>query len=253
MLRAWKLALLPISVALLAAADQPWKDKEISEWSDDDVQQVLTDSPWAKTVRPTIDRSTNTGQRRSGGGMGRGGGIGGGGIGIGIPGIGGRGRRVGMGVPRGGGYPGGPRGGTNGSGGSSEPPSLKLRWESALPIRDAELKARENDAPSVDDAHYAIAVYGVPDRFTSGSSQEDLVKQLKKKAVIKREGKKDLKPSSVEVLQRNDGQVVVYLFARSNEITMTDKRLEFDAHIGRLQFVQSFYVDDMTCRGKLEL
>ena len=28
---------------------------------------------------------------------------------------------------------------------------------------------------------------------------------------------------------------------------------EFDAHINRLQFTQSFYVDDMTYQGKLEL
>lgn len=75
-------------MALLAAGDQPWKDKQIPEWSEADAQQVLTDSPWAKTVQPTIDRSANNGQRRSGGGMGRGGGISIGGIGIGLPGMG---------------------------------------------------------------------------------------------------------------------------------------------------------------------
>ncbi len=75
----------------------------------------------------------------------------------------------------------------------------------------------------------------------------------KKEAALKRDGKKDLKPSSVEVLQREDGPVIVYLFPRAKEITRKDKVVHFDARIGRFQFTQSFYVDDMTYQGKLEL
>jgi len=252
MYRKWQLSLLPISVALVFATDQAWKDKQVAEWNADDAKQVLNDSPWAKTVKPTINRSSQGSQRRSGGGMGRGGGIGMGGIGIGLPGMGG-GRRGGMGGP-GGGYPGGgQRGGTNdGTGTDNEPAPLKLRWESALPIRAAELKARDTSAPTLDADHYAIAVYGVPSRMASGDSK-NLANQLKKQAAIKRDGKKDLKPSSVEVLQRDDGPVIVYLFPRSKEITRQDKRVEFDAKIGRLQFAHSFYVDDMNYQGKLEL
>ena len=74
-----QLSLLPIFVALLFAADEAWKGKQIAEWSEDDVRQVLTDSPWAKTVKPTVDRSAHSSQGRSGG-LGRGGGIGIGGI-----------------------------------------------------------------------------------------------------------------------------------------------------------------------------
>ena len=235
------------SVALVAGEDQPWKAKQAADWNDDDVKQVLNDSPWSKTVKPDIKPGAS--QRRSGGGMGRGGGIGLGGIGIGLPGTGG-----GMGR-HGGGYPGGGQGGGTTDGTStdtSEPPTLHLRWESALPIREAELKARETNAPSVDEDHYAIAVYGVPSRMANGSA-DDLARQFKSQASIKREGKKDLKPSSVDVLQREDGPVIVYLFPRSKEIARQDRRVEFDAQIGRLQFAQSFYVDDMMYQGKLEL
>ena len=253
--RKWQLSLLPISVTLLFAADPTWKDKQVAEWNADDAKQVLDDSPWAKTVKPTMGRSAQNSRRRSGGGMGRGGGIGMGGVGIGLPGMGGMGRRGGMGGPGGGGYPGGGRrGGTNDdtSTDRNEPPTLKLRWESAFPIREAELKARDTSAPTLDAAHYAIAVYGVPSRM-AGSDSKSLAKQLKKQAAIKRDGKKDVKPSSVEVLQRDEGPVIVYLFPRSKEITRQDKRVEFDAQIGRLQFAQSFYVDDMSYQGKLEL
>jgi hypothetical protein len=39
----------------------------------------------------------------------------------------------------------------------------------------------------------------------------------------------------------------------TKEITKNDRRILFDAQIGRLQFTQSFYLDDMTLQGKLEL
>ena len=238
MFRKWQLSLLTVSTVLLAAADQPWKDKRVAEWNDDDARQVLNDSPWTKAVKPVIARSANNGQRRSGSG-----------ISIGLPGMG---RRGGMGGP--GGYPGGGRrGGSNGTDTDyNEPPTLKLRWESALPVREAVLKTRDTKSPTVDADHYAIAVYGVPDRMAVGNSQT-LAKQLKKQALIRRDGKKDLKPSSVQVLQRDDGPVFVYLFPRSKEITRLDKRVEFDGQVGRLQFARTFYPDEMTCQGKLEL
>ena len=250
-------------MALLTAADQPqpWKDKQVPEWNEDDTKQILADSPWAKSVTPSIDTSANNGRSRQGGGMGRGGGVNLGGIILGMP--GGMGRRGGMGYP-GGGYPGGgtgyPGGGTGypggqpgGTGADSQPPVLQLRWESAFPIREAELKSHDSNSPTLDDdAHYAIAVYGVPSRMTNGNSRS-ATDQLKKLAAIKRDGKKDLKPSSVEVLQRDNGPVIVYLFPRSKEITLKDGRIEFGAEVGRLQFAQSFFVDDMMYQGKLEL
>ncbi len=249
------LTVIPMSVLLLAA-DQTWKDKQVSEWNDNDAKQVLTDSPWTKTVTPTVNPPANSGQRRGGG--------------MGFPGMGGMGRRGGMGYPGGGypggGYPGGggyPNGGGYPSGGqtgttndgstnTNQPPTLTVRWESALPVRSAELKTRDNSAPTLDESHYAIAVYGLPAAAANGDARQ-LGDQLKKQASIKRDGKKDLKPSSVEVLQREDGPVIVYLFPRTKEITREDKRIEFDAQIRRYQLTQSFYTEDMTYQGKLEL
>jgi hypothetical protein len=129
---------------------------------------------------------------------------------------------------------------------------VTLRWESAMPVRTAELKVHDNDAPTLDNNHYAIAVYGIPDSFLNGDTKK-LADQLKGKASIKRDGKKDFKPSSVEVLERPDGLVVVYLFPMSNEITKGDRRVEFDADIGRLELTQSFFTEEMVWQGKLEL
>jgi hypothetical protein len=95
MSRAWPALLLPVSLLLFAEGEPSWKNRQIAEWTQDDAQQVLSDSPWAKTVTPSFDRSENDGQRGPGGGRRTG-------IGIGVPGIGGIG-----GGRRGGGYPGG--------------------------------------------------------------------------------------------------------------------------------------------------
>ncbi|MBZ5635918.1 MAG: hypothetical protein LAO55_22545 [Acidobacteriia bacterium] len=240
-----------------ASADRPW-NKPVPAWTADDAHQVMTDSPWAKTTTPTMDRSASEGQRRSGGG-GRGGGVNIGGIGVGLPGIGGMGRRGGgyPGGNPGGGYPGGgnPRGNYPDSGGRTEsggPPTLTLRWESALPVREAELKERDVDAPTVDENHYAIAVIGVPGNMLKAETRA-LEGELKKQAALKRDGKKDFKPSSVQILQRDDGPVIVYFFARSTEISKSDRRVEFEAQIGRLKFSEPFYIEDMVYDGKLAL
>jgi hypothetical protein len=230
--------ILPLFIALAAvAADDPaWKTKQIPDWTENDAKDVLADSPWVKTFTPTMKQEQQSSGRRGLGGLG--------GVSLGIPGMGGMGRR-------GGGYPGG-GGGQSRRNDDSEAPKVTLRWESAMPVRTAELKAHDNDAPTLDEKHYAIAVYGIPDRMLSGDTRK-LEDQLKGKASIKRDGKKDFKPSSVEVLERPDGPVVVYMFPMTNEITKQDHRVEFDADIGRLELTQSFFTDDMVWQGKLEL
>ena len=40
-------ALVPVAVAVVYAAAGVWESKPFTEWTDKDVQQVLTDSPWA--------------------------------------------------------------------------------------------------------------------------------------------------------------------------------------------------------------
>jgi len=247
----WPLLFFTVSVALLAAADEAWKDKQVPEWTEGDAKQLLTDSPWAKSVTPTIDKTVENKPSRSGGGTRRGG-LGIGGIGIGTGGSGRRENTDGNGNPSGvsDSRSGAKEGGSTNS--SQTAPTLTLRWESALPIREAELKAREISAPSLDEDHYAIAVYGVPSRMVNEDSKQ-LADQFKAQAAIKRDGKKDLKPSGVQILLREDGPLIVYLFPKSEEITWRDHRIEFSAQIGRLKFTQAFAADDMMFHGKLEL
>ena len=90
------------------------------------------------------------------------------------------------------------------------------------------------------------------DRAIEGDVQK-LGDQLRNEASLKRDGKIDLKPTSVKVFDMAAGRVVLYLFPMSNEITRSDHRVEFVAKIGRLDVDQSFLVDNMIWQSKLEL
>jgi hypothetical protein len=219
MMHNWRVVVFTLSTLSLAAADQAWKGKQFPEWTEDDAKEVMTDSPWAKTVTPTQATSPDQDNRTASGGSRRRGGIGVGGIGIGLPGMGGIGQRVNQ--------PGAQSDKTNTSPATAsvQLPKLTVRWESALPMREAELKAREAGAPTVDEDHYAIAVFGIP-RSSVIDDSKKTADSLRKQAVLKPEGKRDLKPSSVEILLREDGPVVVYSFPKSDEITWRDHRID---------------------------
>ncbi|MGA2882050.1 MAG: hypothetical protein ABSG13_24115 [Bryobacteraceae bacterium] len=232
------LGLIPCSAILLIAAEPVWKDKPSASWTEEDARQILENSPWAKTVVAGIARRRSEDELREGGQMGQPHGVGYDGVedrkrplpeAIGNPFI------VGKTPP-------------------STAPTIRLlvRWESALPVRAAEFKAHEDPPPTLSDEGYSIAVYGVPASYVKGDPTS-LGKPLKESAALKREGKKDVQPSSVEVFQLESSVVVVYMFPLSAEIGKKDVVVEFSALIGRLQVSQHFLVDDMQFQGKLEL
>jgi hypothetical protein len=228
--------LLPLAAGLALAADAAWKAKPINRWNAEDARQVLSDSPWARTTAAAISRLQNEDERREGGKMGEE-------HGVGYDGVDAKGSKPTFaetmrGVPD-------PRR-------HSQVLRLKVVWESALPIRAAEAKAGVVEPPSVEGDGYRIAVYGVPGIYFK-KDPKSLGNPLKKEAALKREGKKDVRPSSVEVFQREDGLVVVYLFPLSAEISKKDKAVEFDARIGRIAVVQAFNIEEMQFQGNLEL
>jgi hypothetical protein len=226
--------LLPIFAALLAASGPSWTSKPLQQWNEEDAKQILADSPWVKKVTPVeLPHISEEAVRQSGR-------MGGGqgmdltelspsaltGFGSGSASSQGRSRR------------------------RARHQVLEIRWESALPVRAAELKAQEDDPPDWQGSLYAIAVYDVPGL----SNSKTLMKELAKSAYLKRDGKKDLKPERVDLLPQEGGlTTIVYLFPRSEEITAADKRIEFAAVVGRLSLAEYFYTEQMQFQGKLEL
>ncbi|MGO9261936.1 MAG: hypothetical protein ACLQU1_37380 [Bryobacteraceae bacterium] len=225
--------------ALLMAADPPWIAKLLDQWTEEDARQVLTTSPWVKEVIAGITRRLTEDELRDGGEMGQH-------HGVGYDGV----------DPKGSGPKLTPNiliGGDNRSARSfPRATTLMVRWESALPVRAAEFKAREIEPPSSEGDGYRIAVYGVPGANLKGDPIQ-LGNPLKKEAALKRDGKKDVKPSRVEVFQRADDLVIVYLFPLSAEITKRDGRVEFAARIGRIVVLQSFDLAEMMFLGNLEI
>jgi hypothetical protein len=231
-----------VAAVLLLAADPVWKSKPTAEWTEEDAKQVLAASPWSKTTTAVIMRRRTEDELRTAGQMGQ---------------------------PRGVGNENVDAKGTTGIKASlksqnapvtadhsvqsgSQPIALRLRWENALPVRVAELKAREVEPPTSEDG-YRIAVYGlpVPDGDAGSDSREPV--HLKNLAALKRQGKKDVKPVNVEVFQRDREMVIVYQFPLSAEITEKDSQVQFEAQIGRIFVDQSFDLAQMKFQGKLEL
>ena len=208
----------------LASGDEAWKTKRVADWTEQETKEVLNNSPWAMMTTVAVKKE----EKKSHGS----------GPVVGIPGIGRRRSEPAQPAPE---IP----------AATDSATSLNIRWESALPIREAELKARETNAPVVDEDHYAIAVYGLPSKLAKDAKGEG--DRLKGQASLKREGQKDLKPTHVDVIQREDGVVAVFLFARDKEITARDTRVEFEALVGQYQISQAFQIGQMMYQGKLEL
>ncbi len=228
------------SVSLIAA-DPVWKSKPAAEWTAEDARQILAGSPWAVQVRAVVTRRLTEDQLREAGQMGQPGGVGNEGVDPE-----GSGPKVSMNI-------------FSGAGGDdrsrrSLPQSiaLQLRWESALPVRIAELKSRAPDVPMADGEGYRIAIYGIPGGGFKGEPKE-LGKPLKGLAALRRDGKKDVRPVSADVFQTEGGVVVVYLFPASAEIGQKDGQIRFEAQIGRIIVAHTFKLSEMEFMGKLEL
>jgi hypothetical protein len=234
-----RLCLLTLaSVVLLSGDDPSWKDKPIPQWDDQDAKQVLADSPWSKSVKLERLRYLSEFERRDSGNWE-------------------------AGIPPGIGLSGAGLIGLLAVFDSNDEALAKalahrlqydlgkvvVRWESALPIHAAELKVGDVGLPAWQGNYYAIAVYDIAPPF-----RWNLANELKDIAFLKRDKKKDLKPSRVEIERHDDGlMTVVYLFPRSAEITMKDSNVRFVCQIGRMYISQFFFPGEMEFQGKPEL
>jgi hypothetical protein len=214
--------LASLAITLLSAADPAWKSKQPAEWTAADAQQALTDSPWVKSV---ASKFTETKPRT-----------------VYVQPVTPRGRPYGA-TRAATVTPASPQG---------APPTLTLRWESALPIREAQLKSRNVNAPTVDEDHWAVAVYGLPERLL-GADPESFAARLKPEGSLKREGKKSIAASEIRLLPRDNGSVVVFYFPKRQEISIKDAKIDFSARVGPVEVEQSFPLDEMIFAGKLEL
>lgn len=222
--------LLLVFALCLMAADF-WK-KPFTEWSDKDVMKMMTDSPWAKSTSISMG-----GPPPPAGGLGGGGGFGHGGL------------------------PGGPQGGASGAPDISGP-SFVVKWQTALPIRQAMVRLKYGaeadksaDAQKIlaqQEPSYEIVLSGPLGFFLRGAPDE-LTKALTDVTALSTHRTGDIKPVRIEVSNPGRTMEVLFAFPRSMPFTADDKEVEFTTKLGTSTLRYKFKLKDMIFNGKLEL
>ncbi len=238
----------------LLAADEVWNKKAAAEWSPQEIERILTRSPWARETTPEFNMQ-GMGMGGPPGGMG---GPPGGGMG-GPPG-------GGMGGPPGGGMGGPPPGGGMGGpgmGGGMPQFKAMVRWESAAPIREAAKTA----LPEGLEERYVLSITGLPmmggggprgrdrDREDSGDMRNrrgQALESMKENAKLLRKGKEPLLAEQIRELGDGGGLLVVFNPGNA-PITAKDKDVTFATRMGPLDLKVKFPLRDMMYRGQLEL
>jgi hypothetical protein len=229
-----------LACAALAAADF-WEEKNFTTWSNKEVDQMLTDSPWSREVSvhiPDVSLANRVG------------GLSGGIVGTGI-----RGRGAG----RGGGGVGGAGAGNLGGGSFMAPPRrsrLAVRWASALPVKQASVRRRLSDGAAIptdllepDEPFYQVAVVGIPvDLFqTVGSLGE-----VRAATSLSRKNTAPIIPIDVRLSYEKDLLVLEFRFPRV-VITLDDTEVEFITRLGRTKVSKKFKLEEMIFDGQLTL
>ena len=200
-----------LAIAAVAwASSDPWKDKPYQQWDEKDVQRVLSNSPWSKTVQvdakwerqqtqessqpPSAPQNTSAGSGSSGG-MRPGGGMGAGGSS--------------PAPSAGGGYGAAPA--TN----STPEVPFAVRWFSSRTMREAFVRnavltgsMKEEDAEKqlaqpLDE--FQVLISG-PQMTPFQSAEESAIKQ--EATLTTKKGKQKLQASKVEIQRAPDGKTV---------------------------------------------
>jgi hypothetical protein len=269
--------------AFAFASKEFWESKPSTEWSAEEVDRMLTKSPWAKDASIAynsgpggLGRGAGGGTGRSRGGLGFPGGIGFPGGGMGYPGGGTRGN--GGGQPGGLGYPGGNGGGgTAGSGNDGGRPSGgggergfrgTVRWESALPVQEALDPGSSDKKPNPDFAkYYVLALIGdlpmVGGRrrgANDSNDDDDSVQDERRQEMFKQYTKLERKDGPVRLEKIEEGSRVgskgpgtYFYFSRLDDISMDDKQVTFSTKLGPMEIRTKFTLKDMLYHGKLAL
>lgn len=234
--------LLTLAGSVLAA--DFWLEKEPAQWSEKEIERLLTKSPWAKQVTAAMDFSRMGGPGMPGGPPGGG-----------MPGGGPPGGGMGGGMP-GGGPPGGGMGGPPGMGGpGGGMPEFKatVRWESAEPLRAVAKRALAGQAVE----SYVISITGLPMNGNRGSEEQaarrrEMLADLKNSTNLKGKGKNQLNPSSIQVDESTG--TIFFIFTKDSEVVSEEtKELFFTTRVGPLEFRAKFSPKEMKYKGQIAL
>ena len=210
-----------LTSAVLFAADF-WDTKPFPTWSDKELQQITSDSPWArKVIPPPPERGNGGGDDRGGGGGGRGGGRGGGGRG-------------------------------------PQQLAVIVMWRSALPMKEALVRGQvgANGKVSAEsqalldraETGYIVTAGGLPAAFQRGGDA------MKAESFLKPGNNKAPIAAEEAIVQAIGNQLMlVFAFPKTAPITLEDKEVEFVTKISGVEIKKKFNLKDLVYKGKLEL
>jgi hypothetical protein len=209
-------ALFALAFSAEVFAREFWNDRMPSDWTDAEIRQLLTKSPWAKeaSIVDTALRGPLS-SAPSGGGGGR--------------------RRGGGSASK--------QQGTTPAAAELVKWKATVRWESALPVRAALHRGAPEETPT----DYILNVLGdVPSAEADAALMEN----------TKLEHKGDqIKLSRVEPAPKTNLSPAgtLFYFSRLLALQVEDKEVTFSTKLGPLEVKCKFTLKDMLYRGNLEL
>ena len=226
------LVILAVAAALLAA-DSFWTAKPFTTWTDAEVHQLMSNSPWAREV-VVSDMSVGVAQQI-------------------------------------GNVPGGGRAGHAPNFSSASPAGITTSgskfkavvfWESALPARQALARVKFGteagqsreaaDFIGQEDASYVLVVTGLPAALV----KEDTAKLrdgVAAKTSLSVKGRPGVTPAKAEVFGDGKSIGLYFEFSRALAITVDDKDVNFSTHVADIDVKSTFHPAEMIFGGKLEL
>jgi hypothetical protein len=251
-LRAAGIIALISGSAVLLAGDF-WQEKQPSDWTDKEVQKLLTKSPWAKDViLPSAGGAGQAGAPDMGGpSMGNSPTAGS------LP----RMSQASAGANLDGGAMGGPAGREGPVSSTFAIGKVVVRWESAAPLRDAATRSgpAENAKKVAEWAQefYVVTVSGLPNRGPGAGgmagADSERTDRMKAATALKIKGKGALPPARIETSASPEGRSFSFLFPRAAAVSLDDKEVAFETSVGPSAIKAKFTLKDMLYHGKLEL
>jgi hypothetical protein len=208
--------------ALCSPAGEFWNDKKPEDWTEEEIQELLTRSPWAKEGAVSVFGGAGGSLLNRNGAMNR------------------SGNMSSTGRQR--------TNTTQTTQGDS--PDLRyrafVRWQSALPIREA---LKEKSIPGVSDS-YIIAVVG---DLAMGDPEADEAQRESRLDMMKQYTKLDRRGGPLPLTNIQPVQKLGTLFYFPRAEPIKDGQVTFSTKMGPVEVKCKFTVKDMMYRGKLEL
>jgi hypothetical protein len=238
---------LLVSLAFLLPAGDFWKQTKAEDWTGEEIQKIMLDSPWAKRCELILGMTNRSAYNIPDSNAGR--------------------RRGRIGDLTSAGNPDASSGWTN-VGGQRSPnyradtKPVQLMWVTALPVRQAIARQRFGPewrkSPAAESfltrpaGGYVLEVNGIPERAFGGE-----IGALKEMATLHIKGCGPIHPAEIQGKLQGTYANVLIFFADSGEkghkITLEDKEVEVVIAFPNHNLKKKFKLADMVYEGRLEI